>query len=186
MKQCLLLALLIISSCRQTGSEENATVVADSVSAVDTVRHQPALTAAEVPHDDNPLHPLSDFENATSFKLSDTIVADFNGDGFIDKAIYKKENETSGISILHGATHEEVRIGFGKQFAHMTEFNWVDYWGLVEDKETSEVLFSEDDEVLESRIVILQNPSIALGKNEVGGGLITFRNGTYEWIHQTC
>lgn len=126
------------------------------------------------------------FKKATLFNLRDTIIADFNGDGTTDKAVYVKEVETSGIVIIHGGLNEEVRIGFGEQFAHMTEFDWVDYWGLVLDKETSETTFTEDGDVLGSEDVKLPNPSIALGKDEVGGGLITYMNGKYVWIHQTC
>lgn len=126
------------------------------------------------------------FKKATLFNITDTISADFNGDGTIDKAFYVKENETSGIIIMHGKINKEVRIGFGKQFAHMTEFDWVDYWGLVMDKETSEITFTEDGDILGSEAVKLQNPSIAIGEDELGGGLITFMNGKYVWIHQTC
>lgn len=126
------------------------------------------------------------FEKSTLFNLTDTITADFNGDGIIDKAVYVKEIETSGIIIIHGKLNEEVRIGFGEHFAHMTEFDWVDYWGLVIDKETSQVTFTEDGDILGSEDVRLQNPSIALGENEAGGGLITYLNGKYVWIHQTC
>jgi hypothetical protein len=61
----------------------------------------------------------------------------------------------------------------------------VDYWGLVEDKETFETII-KDDEIAGDRKVKLENPSIALGKDEVGGGLITFMKGKYVWIHQTC
>jgi hypothetical protein len=129
---------------------------------------------------------LLSFKNTTLFNLSDTVIADFNGDRTIDKALYVKENETSGIVIIHGGLNEEFRIGFGEQFAHMKEFNWVDYWGLVMDKKTSEVTFTEDGDILGSEDVNLQNPSIALGKDEVGGGLITYMNGKYVWIHQTC
>ena len=129
---------------------------------------------------------LSGFEKATLYKLTDTITADFNGDGIEDKAYFKKENQNSGIIIKHGQTNEVVKIGFGKKFAHMTEFDLVDYWGLVEDKETSETTFTEDRDVLESKDVKLQNPSIVLGADELGGGLITFLNGKYVWIHQTC
>lgn len=126
------------------------------------------------------------FEKATLFNLTDTITADFNGDGINDRVVFVKEKETSGIVVIHGGLNEEVRIGFGEHFAHMTEFNWVDYWGLVMDKETSEITFTEDGDVLESQDVKLQNPSITLGKDEVGGGLITYLNGKYLWIHQTC
>ncbi|HTO37707.1 MAG TPA: hypothetical protein VL021_04725 [Brumimicrobium sp.] len=128
------------------------------------------------------------FKNATLFSLADTIIADFNGDGIKDKAVYVKENETSGIIIFHGKTNEEVRIGFGKSFAHLTEFDWIDYWGLVKDRETSETIFEDNGngDVIGSKDVMLQNPSIFLGADEQGGGLITFINGKYEWIHQTC
>jgi len=54
------------------------------------------------------------------------------------------------------------------------------------DKKTSEATFTEDGDILGSEDVKLQNPSIALGADELGGGLITFLNGKYVWIHQTC
>lgn len=132
-------------------------------------------------------HVLSGFEKGTLYNLSDTIAADFNGDGILDKAIYKEEKETSGIIIKHGGTNEEFRIGFGRDFSIWTEFdcNWVDYWGLVEDKETHEVT-TEDDEFGIDNKVKLENPSIALGKYDVGGGLVAFIEGKYVWIHQTC
>lgn len=31
---------------------------------------------------------------------------------------------------------------------------------------------------------MLENPSIVVRKEEVGGGLITFKDGRYVWIHQ--
>jgi hypothetical protein len=68
----------------------------------------------------------------------------------------------------------------------LTGFDWVDYWGLVEDKETIEVTLTEEGDILESITVTLKNPSIVLGNNDFGGGLITYRNGKYEWIHQIC
>lgn len=117
-------------------------------------------------------------------QLSEPISADFNGDGTLDQAFYKKENETSGIIIHHGATDEAIRIGFGQPFAHLTEFNWVDYWELVEDSIAYETTFTPGGDVLGSKEVKLQHPSIFIGADEAGGGLITFRNGKYEWVHQ--
>ncbi|TDL99577.1 MAG: hypothetical protein C4K58_06715 [Flavobacteriaceae bacterium] len=131
-------------------------------------------------------HSLDGFEKATVYKLSETITADFNGDGVLDKAYFKKENADFGIIIKHGKTNEEIKIGFGKNHLDLTELDWVDYWGLVEDKKTRENIFSEQGDLLESKDVLLQNPSIAIGADEVGGGLITFLNGKYVYIHQTC
>lgn len=91
--------------------------------------------------------------------------------------------------IRHGETNKEFRIGFGNNFSTWTDdfdCNWIDYWGLVEDKETSETTFSEEGDVLRSKVDKLPNPSIVIGKDESGGGLITFMNGKYVWIHQTC
>ena len=126
------------------------------------------------------------FEESTLFNLTDTIKADFNGDGALDNAFFVKDNETSGVVIIHGGLNEEVRIGFGIRFAHLDEFNWVDYWGLVLDEKTSKSTFSEEGDILDSEDVTLLNPSIVLEKDEVGGGLITFLDGKYVWIHQTC
>lgn len=124
-----------------------------------------------------------EFENATAFNLTDTISADFNGDDKVDQAIYVRENGTSGIIIKHGQTEEEIKMGFGKTFAHMTDFNWVDIWGLINDAKTYEIVI-EDGEVTGDRQIELVNPSIALRQEEAGGGIITFRNGKYEWVHQ--
>ena len=194
MKQTIyILTFLILTGCGQANTEQksntNEDTIADQVS--DTTISDNNQATKQTALDENQTEEyrkqsLSGFEKATLYKLTDTIIADFNGDGFLDKAVYKKTNETSGIIIIHVKTNEQVKIGFGKQFAHMTEFDWVDYWGLVEDKETSETTFTEDGDVLDSKTVKLKNPSIALGKDEVGGGLITYRNGKYEWIHQTC
>jgi hypothetical protein len=191
---------LILISCNQSNSETSISIGSDTISTKKDLKDE--QRSSQYPKGENNVkdensyrnedqregleEPLSGFEKATLYKLTDTINADFDGDGIIDKAFYKKDNLTSGIIIINGQTNEEFRIGFNKPFAHFKEFNWVDYWGLVEDRETSETTFSEDGDVLGSKIVNLQNPSIALGADEIGGGLITFINGEYVWIHQTC
>lgn len=192
MKQIIYIFIfLILTGCGQTITEQNSRInkdtIADKVSDT-TISNNKQITRQTSTEDNQTeefrKQTLNGFEKATLYKLTDTIMADFNGDGFLDKAVYKKENETSGIIIMHGKTNDQVKIGFGKQFSHLTEFNWVNYWGLVEDKETSETTFSEDGDVLGSKDVKLQNPSIVLGADEVGGGLITFINRKYVWIHQ--
>lgn len=189
-----ILTFLVLASCGQSNSGRTSSKDLDTLNS-----HQVSDTAVikgnkinqQNSTDENLTEEyrkqsLYGFEKATLYELTDTIYADFNGDRISDKAFYKKESETSGIIIIHGKTNEEVKIGFGRQFGHMKEFNWVDYWGLVEDKATSEVTFDEDYNVLGGKEVKLQNLSILLGKDEVGGGLITFMNGKYVWIHQTC
>jgi hypothetical protein len=194
MKQTIyILTFLILIGCGQSNSKQTQNAVSDTLTdqisdttIKDSSEFAKQNSIDENLNEDNRNQALSEFDKATLYALTDIITADFNGDGFLDKAIFKKEKETSGIIIIHGKTNEQVKIGFGKQFSHMTEFDWVDYWGLVEDKETSETAFTEDGDVLDSKTVNLKNPSIALGKDEIGGGLITYLNGKYVWIHQTC
>ena len=122
-------------------------------------------------------------EGATIFNLTDTLKADFNGLGKLDYAVFIKEIETSGIVITHGESNEKTKIGFGKPFAHLPQFNWVDYWGIVNDSITYEIVI-EDAEIIGDREVKLDNTSIVVRKEELGGGLITFKEGEYIWIHQ--
>jgi hypothetical protein len=195
MKQIIyILTFIILAGCRQSNSEQNLdsasdnllTSKSDKISNENIISNKQKSSEEKLNEEDYRKQSLSEFEKATLYKLTDTIKADFNGDGISDKVFYKKDNGTSGIIIIHGKTNEVVKIGFGKEFAHMTEFDWVNYWGLVEDKETHEITFSEDGHVIGSKDVNLQNPSIALGADESGGGLITFINGKYVWIHQSC
>jgi hypothetical protein len=182
-----ILTFLVLTSCGQSNTEQKTmTVSTDMTSTGNNINVLNNSKEDEQSEEDYRKQSLDGFEKATFYKLTDTITADFNGDGILDKAFYKKENEMSGVIIKHGHTNEEVRIGFGQSFAHLTDFDWVDYWGLVEDKETSETTFTEDGDVSDSQVVKLQNPSIVLGADEEGGGLITYKNGKYVWIHQTC
>ncbi|WP_241127015.1 hypothetical protein [Cognataquiflexum nitidum] len=192
MKQIIyLLTFLIFFGCKHSKTE--TTSVSDILTLSDTdtitkdnnINVQQKSTVVNQSDEAYLSQYLSGFEKATLFNLRDKITADFDGDGNIDKVLYKKESGTSGIIFIHGKTNEQIRIGFGKPIAHLTEFDWVDYWGLVEDRVTSETTFTKDGDVLGSKVVNLQNPSIALGKEEVGGGLLTFLNGKYVWIHQT-
>ena len=180
-----ILAILILTSCRQSISDRSNDTLPDT----DTVNTD---LKGVIPDLYNSENESSDFENQSAdlefksliiFPLKDTISADFNGDGTVDQAVYRKENETSGIIIKHGRTNEEVRFGFGEPFAHLSEFNWVDYWGLVKDDETYEIVI-EDAEIIGDRNIELENPSILVRQKETGGGLITFKNGKYQWIHQ--
>lgn len=131
---------------------------------------------------------LSEYEKVKLYNLTDTILADFNGDGFLDKAYFNNISNNSGIIIKSGKTKKTFKIGFNKNFSTWKKFDchWVEYWGLVEDKVTFETTFDKDGDVLGGKEVKLQNPSIVLGKYESGGGLITFLNGKFVWIHQTC
>lgn len=194
MKQIInILIFLILFGCGKLNPGQKTTSVSETLThsnsepiPTDTLFNvQQRLTEEMEKEEDFPKQTLIGFQKAALYNLTDSITADFNGDGISDKALFRKDMNSSGIIIKHGKTNEEVKIGFGKRFAHMTDFDWVDYWGLVEDKDTRETTFKDDGDVLGSKNIKLQNPSISLGADEEGGGLITFINGKYLWIHQT-
>lgn len=186
MRNILLLLTLILSGCIKSKPEQKATKATVPLKNKREQVVRADSTKQNLIKDDPAAPILYGFKNAKAYRLTDTLKADFNGDGIIDRAIFKKDTIASGIIITHGSTNQVFTIGFGKAFFHLTDLNWVDYWGLVKDKETTETTFDETGDVLGSKTVELQHPSIIVEAHELGGGLITFRNGKYEWIHQTC
>lgn len=184
-----ILTILIITSCEQSSSNKYTTkeISRDlyTVNAISNVDTNGLNQDQNLNNQTNINQGLGyEFEKVSQLKLTDTITVDFNGDRIIDQAIFKKDQENSGIIITHGGSNEEIKIGFGKPFAHMTDFNWVDYWGLLYDSKTSEIII-ENNEIIGDREFKLDNPSIVLRKEEAGGGLITFKNGKYVWVHQS-
>lgn len=124
------------------------------------------------------------FYDARLFNLTDTIEADFNGDKIIDKAIFTSKESKKGIIIFDGKTNLKTKIGLGTPFEEINEFDWVDFWGLVKDSTTYEIII-EDGEIWGDTIIRIKNPSIVLRKLDVGGGLITYNGNKYKWIHQS-
>jgi hypothetical protein len=177
-----ILTFLILTCCGQTVREQKNAELIDTVKADFEVKILEIKDTTIMFELDN--YSLSDeFDTEIMFELTDTIKADFNGDGIIDQAVFRIENETSGIIITYGQTEEKIEIGLGKSFAHLADFNWVDSWGLFKGEETFEIVI-EDTEIIGDRKVELSNPALIVRREESGGGLITFREGKYIWIHQ--
>ena len=63
-------------------------------------------------------------------------------------------------------------------------FDWIDFWGITDDKETFEIIV-KDEEIISDTITKLANTSIFVRKEEVGGGVITFKDNKFIWIHQS-
>jgi hypothetical protein len=125
-----------------------------------------------------------EFKDYKEYKLSELIITDFNGDKQVDTATFLTRNGKSGIIIKDGLTRKETTIGCGNKFGEMgDDFGWVEFWGVVNDKSTYNIIV-KDSELVGQEKVALEYPSIFLRKEEVGGGVITFKNGKYIWIHQ--
>jgi len=131
-----------------------------------------------------------EFKKYKIYRLNETLCEDFNGDGIADKAEFVKSNGKTGIIITDGKSKELTKLGFGNKFAHLTDFDWVNYWGVLKDSSTNEVEFDNNTgDILGSKTVQLKNISIFLRQDEdgdgSGGGIITYEDNNYKWIHQT-
>ena len=131
-----------------------------------------------------------EFKKYKIYRLNETLCEDFNGDGISDKAEFVKSNRKTGIIITDGKSKELTKLGFGNKFAHLTDFDWVNYWGVLKDSSTNEVEFDNNTgDILGSKTVQLKNISIFLRQDEngdgSGGGIITYEDNNYKWIHQT-
>lgn len=131
-----------------------------------------------------------EFKKYTIHGLDETLCEDFNGDGISDKAEFVKSDGKTGIIITDGKTKLLTKLGFGNKFSHLTDFDWVTYWGVLKDSTTIEVPIDNDSgDILGGKTVKLENISIFLrqdvSEDGSGGGIITYIDNNYKWIHQT-
>ena len=97
-----ILILLVVASCGQQKSDQTTKSVSDTIIANNNATDQQNLKEDENSVEYYRKQSLNVFQEATLYRLTDTITADFNGDGIIDKAFYKKDSQTSGIVIIQG------------------------------------------------------------------------------------
>lgn len=124
-------------------------------------------------------------KNDTRYSLTDTIRLDLNGNGVIDKVYFVEDSCKRLIVEEDGEYLIEIGCGREDENGLPNAVGWVDHWYIVRDLEQSEAII-DDDQVLGDSEVILERPSIYVGKEEAGGGIITFLNGKPYWVHQSC
>ncbi len=190
-KQLVILStIVLLFGCGQTNKEK-------TLQTENTVKHDSTLNCRTSEKDSlgNIMNSRKEtlnreFKEYKIYRLNETLCEDFNGDGIADKAEFVKSNGKTGIIITDGKSKELTRLGFGKKFAHLTDFDWVNYWGVLKDSSTKEVEFDNNSgDILGSKTVQLKNISIFLRQDEneegSGGGIITYEDNNYKWIHQT-
>lgn len=128
---------------------------------------------------------LSDSVSLYRYGLQDTVREDVNCDGFIDQIFFSKKDSIRHIILLDGKNKKQKVFGLDLQVKGETEadYSWVDFWGITKDTLTWEMII-DDGEIAGSRSVTLRCPSIVLRKEEVGGGIITFKKSEFVWVHQ--
>ena len=190
----LYLLLLAISSCNSKTTntevrEEKTESTIESVDQNEQIGH-PQIVNGEssqlaINRASNCSHPeYFEFDNYEEYCINDTIKLDLNGNGKIER-IYFNNTHCPKI-IIEEKDQDLISIGCGKENyeGFPNALGWVNLWCIVSDKETLEILV-EDGELVGERIIELERPSIYIGKEEAGGGIITYRNGNLYWIHQS-
>ena len=125
-----------------------------------------------------------EFKDYKKLNMTDTISIDLNGNG-ITEIIYFDRKRCPKL-IFQEIGQDLISLGCGnvvyKGFPNTID--WVNLWCIVYDKEAYEVIVN-NGEIKGERMVKMESPGIYLGKEEEGGGIITYKDGQLYWIHQT-
>jgi hypothetical protein len=174
---CILSFISLLCSCRQKApqpADPDKRVLdkgADSLVPLSTKVQNPEM--------------LSDSVYFFRHSLKDTIREDVNCDGFTDRIYLVSAEQSKHIILIDGKNNQRSTFGIDQPVKGEwdADYSWVDFWGITKDKVTWEMHF-EDDEISGSGEVVLECPSLVLRKEEEGGGIITFKHGSYVWVHQ--
>jgi ribosomal protein S4E len=115
------------------------------------------------------------FQDFKIYELQDTIVTDLNGDQVPEKIYF---NSKKNIIVKDGKSGKENIM----KNASDDDFGWVEYWATTNDKNTFEITIV-NGELGDQIETTLDHPSIIVRKEGIGG-IISFKNGEYKWIHQ--
>ena len=155
------------------------TTVSGSKEKIEKIVNKPLKKIENWKHPD-----LFEFKNYKEFRLTDTLHFDLNGNGILEKVYFA--NTTCSKIIIEEEGQEQISLGCGKQNykGFPDALDWVNLWCIVYDKETVEVLIT-DGELIGNKIVNIEHPSLYIGTEEAGGGVITYRREELYWIHQS-
>ena len=123
------------------------------------------------------------FKNYKVYKITDNIIDDLNGDKINDTAKFVENNDKTLIIIIDGKTRKKTVINTGN--IEDNNFSWVYTWGILKDKESFNFPVKNGELMAEEKIK-LDNTSIFIRKDDSAGGIITFKNGKYIYLNQSC
>jgi len=191
-----ILTLLVISitvSCNSNKETDSIAKVDSSFKSDSSIKNniQDTVIHKETENNRTATDPYWDsavvhqFNTYKVYSIKDSIRSDFNGDGFQDIAYFKNTGKEKKIFISDGQTKKQELVGTDASFNEMgSDFNWVDFWGTLDDKETFEIIVKDGD-IMGERKTKLKHTSLFVRKEESGGGVIIFLNKNYKWVHQS-
>tara|TARA_B100001750_G_C15324138_1_gene503771 strand:- start:56 stop:634 length:579 start_codon:yes stop_codon:yes gene_type:complete len=124
-----------------------------------------------------------EFKDYKELNITDTISIDLNGNG-ITELIYFDQRGCPKL-IIQEIGQDLISLGCGNlDYKGLPKaMDWVNLWCIVYDKETYEVIMN-NGEIEAERMVKMESPGIYIGREEGGGGIITYKDGGLYWIHQ--
>lgn len=128
-----------------------------------------------------------DFKTFKTYNTADTLKYDFNGDKVVDFCFFSMIETKKTIQIVDGKTKQKIKV---TNDDNDDDFSWVDFWGITNDSKTIEVLFSDNGDIDHGEMTNLFNTSIFVRsyiteEKSGGGGVITYKDNKYIWIHQS-
>lgn len=204
-KQFLILLLLgnLIISCKEQKSTEEIKQIEKIETKTDTATAKKNLensspaespVIAQLPKWVSNSTAVQQFKSGENYKIENRLnklflEEDFNGDGHLDVAFPIVETKTNkkGFAIIHGKTEEVFILGAGKLFNNALGDNqdYINEWSINRNKENEPGVEEETGNGPEG-ILILENPSIEISADEIGGGQIYWNGKEYAYFHQTC
>lgn len=125
------------------------------------------------------------FTDYMEHPLNDTINIDLNGNGILEKIYFNNRDHDRIFIDEKGASRIILGAKNGEFSEFPTHLNWVDFWSVVSDKKVTQVLFEENGPVIKDTIIAMEGPGIYIGREVLGGGIITYRKNKLSWIHQS-
>ena len=194
---------MILFSCKENKSKQKVETLTNSANKIDTIivtKNSDSIINSE-PYIVDRLpdwllksNVINELTINKTYKIENRLnplylEADFNGDGNLDVVvpIFEKSTNKKGFAIIHGKTFEVFILGAGRLFKNALgdDQDYIDIWSINRDKQ-NEPGIEEETGNGENGILILENPSIGIGKSELGGGLIYWDGNEYAYFHQTC
>ena len=148
MSSMLILIIFSFISCKNESNEEIKTL---------TLEYNTSKKKSELKqiNSSDCSHPeYFQFEKYEEYCLSETINADLNGNGILEKIYF--ENKDCRRLMIEEVGHDLISIGCSsaKSSRFPNDLGWVDLWCVVYDRATIEVLV-QDGEIIGERIIQL-------------------------------